>query len=227
MDTPDLVPLLLAAIAFVGSHIGVSSTPLRPLLIARLGRGVYLGLYSLVSILCLIWLVAAFAATPFLPLWPETHWARWIAVALMPLALILVAGGLSPANPTLLIHRAGGPTPRGVFAITRHPMMWGIALTAILHLLASGDAASLILCGAMAVLALVGAAFQDRRKRTEDPAGWRVLAAETSFWPFQALAAGRTRLAPRALVLPVVAGLAAYLVMAAVHQNLFGVSPFH
>ncbi len=227
MDTLDLTSLVLAAAAFVGSHFGVSSTPLRPWLIGRLGRQRYLALYSLVSILCLAWLIWAYGEAPFLPLWKEAAATRWLALVLMPIALILVMGSLSRDNPTLLVHRAGPYAPErgGIFAVTRHPLMWGLALAAIVHILATGDLASLILFGAIAVLALAGTVLQDARKRREDPALWSSLAGATSNLPFLAILSGRATLRPKQLCRPVLAGLLAYGLLLALHPLLFGVSP--
>ncbi|PKU25301.1 NnrU family protein [Telmatospirillum siberiense] len=221
----DFLSLILAAAAFLGSHLGVSSTPLRPWLVARLGRQRYLGLYSLVSILCLVWMILAYGDAPFLPLWPESCPARCLAVIAMPASMILIVGALTPANPTLLIHRAGTFDASGLFAITRHPLMWGIGLACAVHILATGDLASLILFGAVGGLALAGTACQDARKRREDPALWTALAASTSNIPFAALLRGRAGLRGKGLRWPVIGGLAAYALLLAAHGTLFGVSP--
>lgn len=222
----DFLWLFLAAAAFLGSHLGVSSTPLRPWLVARLGRTRYLGLYSLVSIVCLIWLVLAYGSAPYAPLWPETTAGRILGLAVMPFAMILIVGALTPANPTLLIHKAGRFDASGLIAITRHPLMWGIALSSAVHILATGDLSSVILFGALAVLALGGAACQDARKRREDPELWRRLEASSSYLPFAAIVKGRARPSGKGLLWPLVGGLAAYIVLAlALHRILFGVSP--
>ena len=49
-----------------------------------------------------------------------------------------------------------GGAPRGVFAITRHPMMWGFALWAIVHVMVVATPKALVLDGAILFLALVG-----------------------------------------------------------------------
>lgn len=222
----DFLWLILAALAFLGSHLGVSSTPLRHHLVARLGRERYLLLYSLVSIVCLVWLILAYGSAPYAPLWPESTAARVLGLIVMPFAMILIVGALTPANPTLLIHKSGSFDPSGLFAITRHPLMWGIAIASAVHILAAGDLSSVILFGAMAVLALAGAAFQDARKRQEDPALWRTLEASTSYLPFAAILKGRARLSGRQLRWPVIGGIGAYIALALVlHRILFGVSP--
>lgn len=227
METLDLASLIFAAAAFVASHLGISSTPLRPWLMARLGRAPYLALYALLSILCLAWMVWAYGGAPFLPLWREAAATRWLALVLMPFALILITGALRRDNPTLLSYQPGRVSPDwgGLFAITRHPLMWGLGLTAIVHILAIGDLASLILFGAVGVLALAGTVLQDARKSREDPALWSGLAAATSNVPFLAILAGRAAWQPKRLRVPVLTGLIAYGVLLAAHEFLFGISP--
>ena len=46
----------------------------------------------------------------------------------------------------------------------------------------------------MIVLALVGAALQDRKKEQLEPRAWTAWEGRTSYWPFAAAAAGRARL---------------------------------
>ena len=45
----------------------------------------------------------------------------------------------------------------------------------------------------VALLALGGAAMQDRKKAALQPDFWRAWQARTSYWPFAAIAAGRAR----------------------------------
>ena len=70
-------------------------------------------------------------------------------------------------NPAL----PGAPrvsAPSGVFAITRHPMMWGFALWAIVHLIVVATPKALLFDGAILFLALVGSVGQDRKKAAPD-----------------------------------------------------------
>lgn len=185
--------LIAAAIAFVGTHF-LLSHPLRAPLATRVGTGAFLGLYSLVAFATIGWLVLAFrAAPPTAPWWPVGDGLWAVATAIMLVASILLMGSLlgNPALPT-----GGGlnvpATARGVFSVTRHPMMWSFALWSAAHLLVVPDAANAVLTGAIALLALVGATLQDRKKERLQP-GWRQWEARTSYWPFAAIAAGRAR----------------------------------
>ena len=68
-----------------------------------------------------------------------------------------------------------------MFAITRHPMMWGFALWAVVHAIVNPTPASLVLSAAIAFLALVGAALQDCKKARLLGDVWRDWQAQTSF----------------------------------------------
>ena len=190
-----MLPVGLAALAFVGSHF-VLSHPLRAPLVARIGERGFLGVYSLVAFATIGWLAIAFRAAPMTPLWWSVGDGLWaVATLVMLLASVLLVGSLigNPALPTGGAPAAAPATARGVFAITRHPMMWSFALWSAAHLLVMPYAANAVLIAAIAVLALVGAALQDAKKERLQP-GWREWEARTSYWPFAAIAQGRARL---------------------------------
>ncbi len=63
--------LTLASIVFVAAHLGVSSTPLRAALVRAIGDRAYLGVYSLLAAVTLIWLIIAL----------QPRFARRISVA--------------------------------------------------------------------------------------------------------------------------------------------------
>ncbi len=190
--------LVLAALVFLGLHL-LPSTPLRPWAVGRLGEKAYMGAFSLLSLGGLIWLIAAYNAAPTgEPLWvigPLWRWAN--ALLMLAVLVLLVAGALSP-NPAV----AGGAAAlrrkepwRGVFAVTRHPLMWAIGAWGVLHLINRPEPASFVFFGSLSLLAVGGAWLQDARKRRELGADWQPFEAHTSFVPFAALIAGRARLA--------------------------------
>jgi uncharacterized membrane protein len=185
--------LLVALLSFVGSHL-LMSHPLRAPLVARLGEKGFAGLYSLVSVVTLGWSIWAWRQAPAgLLMWPPLDWAPWAAVPLMLLASILLVGSMSAPNLALMgaPNAPAGSAPRGVMAITRHPMMWAFAIWAAVHAWVSGDARTILLCAAIGVLALVGARGQDGKKRRQMGEAWTAYERATSFVPFANQLSGR------------------------------------
>ena len=185
----SLVNVVAGTAAFVGTHLAMSH-PLRAPLVARLGEKGFLGIYTLVSLATLFWMVQALKAIgpePFV--WAASDWA-WTAGAVMMLfASILLAGSIigNPAMP----GATTAPDAKGVFAITRHPMMWGIALWALVHAIVWPQPSVLVLCTGIALLALGGAAGQDAKKTKLQPDFWPAWRARTGFVPFTGPARAR------------------------------------
>lgn len=178
-----MTELIVACVAFVGSHF-LLSHPLRSPVVSRLGERGFLGLYSLVAFATLGWMVVVYLRAPEQPpLWPDgdTLWA--VGTVIMWAGSVLFVGSLfgNPAMPEA--KTATVPTPRGVFAITRHPMMWGFALWALTHILVYPEPAQILLAVAIAFLALVGAALQDRKKAALQPDFWPEWERRTSYLP--------------------------------------------
>lgn len=223
-----MASLLLAAAVFLAIHLFVSGLPaVRGALVRLIGERPYLGLFSLASVGTIVWLAGAYASAEPIPLWYLGSGARHVALLVMPFALLLAIGSLTVKNPTA-VGMAGGVgagSATGILKITRHPLMWGIALWSLVHLAANGDAASLILFGTMLVLALVGPLMIDARRRRAGGDGWAAYEAATSVVPFVAIAAGRTRLQFNEIGWwRIGLALLLYVVLLWLHPKLFGVA---
>ncbi len=183
----EYAQLVAAALAFVGSHFALSH-PLRAGLVKRFGAGLFQGLYSLVAIATFVWMVFAFRAIP--PLgelpWNGFRDLPWGAASLLMLAASVLLVGSFLGNPALPQPRAKALAlhhPKGVFRITRHPMMWSFALWSAAHVLVSPSPRVMILSAAIAFLALVGAHMQDRKKEVLMGDAWATWERRTSYWP--------------------------------------------
>lgn len=188
--------VIAAAIAFVGTHF-LLSHPLRKPLVDRIGAGGFLIVYSVVAFAALMWLGLAYRAAPAeAPLWGVND-AIWIVATLvMLIASILLVGSLlgNPAFPDPTATTRPVPDARGVFAVTRHPMMWSFALWGLCHIAVFPVSANIVVSVAIVVLALVGATLQDRKKEELQPHFWPLWEKRTSYWPFAAIATGRAKL---------------------------------
>jgi uncharacterized membrane protein len=220
----------LASAAFIASHLGLSSTPPRDRLVARLGEKGFLGCYSLLALLTLGTMIVAYShASHHVYLWLPGPGVRHLPLLIMPLAFLLIAGGVLVPNPSAT-GGAGAldrPEPAsGVLRITRHPVMWGVGLWAAVHILANGDLASLLFFGGFLLTALGGSWHLDRRMAATEGERWRHFAAVTSFLPFAALLAGRQRWVWAEWRWPAVWGLGLFVLLFGLHPYLFGVRPY-
>ena len=219
-------------VATMAVFLAAHAIPVRPrikgAIVAVLGRrGFGIG-YSLLSTGLLIWVIVAAGRAPFVSLWAPAPWQAALAVGLMLIASLLAAYALAGVNPLSFGSRAApfDPLHPGIAGVTRHPVLWALALWGVAHLTANGDLAHLILFGVMTAFALLGMALIDRRKRREwGRAAWQEQAHATAVLPLWALLSGRWR--PRTLP-RLVPGLAALLVWAgliALHPVVIGVDP--
>jgi len=186
--------LITTCVLFVGSHL-VLSHPLRAPLADRLGERGFQIVYSVVALATFIMLVQAWRGMPAEPpLWAvgDPLWA--FAALIVLFASILFAGSLvgNPALPSPAAALTAQGAPRGVYAVTRHPMMWSFALWALAHVLVVPTAAQIVLSATIAFLALVGSAGQDVKKARLMGDAWRHWAARTSFVPFARQVSGQT-----------------------------------
>ncbi|MGN7928463.1 NnrU family protein [Sphingopyxis sp. 22461] len=186
--------LIATCVLFVGSHLMLSH-PLRDGLAGRLGERGFQIVYSIVAIATFIMVVQAWRGMPpEPPLWVVDD-PLWILTSLIVLfASILFIGSLigNPALPAPGAAKAAQAAPRGVFAITRHPMMWGFALWAFAHVLVMPTTAQIILSATIIFLALIGSAGQDAKKARLMGGAWRQWAARTSFVPYARQVGGVT-----------------------------------
>ena len=188
--------LMLGLVLFLGVHsTRIVSEGWRAATIARVGEKPWKGIYSLLSIAGFVLLVIGYGAARQSPvvLFAPPLWTRHLAALLTIPAFVLLVAAYVPGNA---IRRAVG-----------HPMMAGVTVWAVAHLLANGTLADVLLFGtflAWAVLGFIAARRRDRAAGTTYPAG----------------PGSRT-------AITVIVGLVAWAVFAfALHRPLIGVAPF-
>ncbi len=219
--------LALAALLFVGTHLGISSTPLRAVMVRTFGEGPYLLIYSLIAFATIGTLVFAYINAPRSHwLWMPAPGLLWVPVLIMPFALIMLVGGFMTRNPTTVgqagqLAKTGAGS--GVVRITRHPFQWAVILWSFSHLVANGDLASVIFFGSFGTLSFVGTFLMDRKQAARSGEAWRAFADATSNLPFAAIVGGRNQLVLRELAMPLIVGLLAYALLYAGHGWISGV----
>ncbi len=179
--------LILGLLLFAGAHLYTAVPAWRAPLVARLGEWPYKGLFSLVSLLGLVLMGAGYGRAESALLWTPPRFGHELAAALMPLASVLIVAAYVPSN---------------IKRLTAHPMLWGVVLWALAHLLVRGHGAALLLFGGLGVYALLAMALAHQR-------GVRPSAEPRPFW-LDAVAIG--------------GGLALYALLLILHPVLFGVA---
>jgi uncharacterized membrane protein len=219
--------LIIAALVWIAIHFGLAGTSARDAVVRLTGETAFRGLFSVLSIVALIFLVRAWDGAPSTLLWFASQWLRWLLILAMLPAFVLFVASVSGRNPTMV-----GPTedsaqpPRGVTRVTRHPMLWSFVIWAVVHIIGDGDTASIVFFGAFLVTSLIGMPSIDGKLARRDPNTWQALSATTSIVPFAAIAQGRNKFVPGEIGwrTPIIA-VVLWILVLLVHPLLFGVAP--
>ncbi len=187
--------MVLGLIVFLGVHsTRVFAEPLRAQWVARLGEKPWKGLYSLASLAGFVLLVYGYGLARQAPLvlWTPPRGMAHLAALLTLLAFVLLVAAYVPGN--------------GIKARLHHPMVLGVKVWALAHLLSNGTLADVVLFGGFllwSVLLFRASRQRDRALGTVYPPGRR-----PATW------------------ITLVVGIAAWLVFAFWgHARLIGVSP--
>jgi uncharacterized membrane protein len=151
-----LAIMIIGLAVFLGSHTLVALRPQRAAVIARIGEGPYKGLFSLVSLVGILLIGYGFAhyrAGGFIDIWMPPRWTRHVTELLVWPAIIAIIAAYIPGQ---------------IKRVLKHPMLVGVKLWAVAHLLSNGDLGSIILFAS-----ILAWAVYDRislKRRTDAPA---------------------------------------------------------
>jgi len=229
MDPVESIALWAAL--FIGTHLLISSSLVRPRLIAAVGEQPYRGIYSLVSFGTLIPLVVVFAhhkhSGPML--WYQRNDAsiRGIVFVTMLIAFVLLVSGLVTPSPASMGAPAGSvQPPRGLLKVTRHPSFVGFVLFGLAHILVNAWLGDVIFFGTFPALGILGGRHQDARKLSQLGKGYRDFMAVTSFFPGAALFSGRQKWESSDMPwMAIGVGAVLTIIVILVHPWLFGGQP--
>ena len=188
--------LVMGLVIFLGAHsLRMVAGGWRTRTRSRVGEGAYKGAYSLASVLGFALIVWGFGVARQQPvqLWSPPVAMRHMAALLTLLSFVLLAAAYVPGN--------------GIKARVHHPMVLGVKVWALAHLLVNGNLAHVVLFGsflAWSVWNFIASRQRDRADGITYPPGRAVPTAVT-----------------------VVAGAIAWVLFALLlHGWLIGVKPF-
>jgi uncharacterized membrane protein len=151
-----MIIMAVGLLLFLGMHSYSMNRAGRDDLIQRFGDGGFKGLYSVVSLIgfaLIIWGYTSYRAAGYIPIWNPPTWTRHLS------ALILL-----PVPPLVFSAYAQGFVKKRL----KHPMILGVKLWALAHLLANGELGSILLFGSFLLWAVM--AFSNMRSRPIDEA---------------------------------------------------------
>ncbi|QRY68041.1 NnrU family protein [Ensifer sp. PDNC004] len=152
--------LVLGIILFLGLHlIRVVAPGFRAGVIESRGKGTWMGIYAILSLIGLCLIIYGFgqARSETGLLYDPPVFMRHIALLLMLFAFIFLAAGFLPAGR--------------IAVAVKHPQVLSIKVWALAHLLANGETSSVLLFGSFLAWAVILRISLKRRER----AGERVL----------------------------------------------------
>jgi len=151
--------LIIGLVIFLGVHAFSMARAPRAALVARLGEGPYKGLYALASLIGIVLIAVGFGryrASGYIEVWDPPVWTRHLALLLMWPAWVMVVAAYLPGR----IKRT-----------LKHPMLAGVKLWALAHLLANGDLGTILLFGSILAWAVLARISAKRRDEVRDHAG--------------------------------------------------------
>lgn len=152
--------LLLGIVIFLGMHlVRVVAPGLRASVIERQGKGVWMGIYTAISLAGLLLIIYGFGEARAVTgmLYNPPVFLKHISLLLMLLAFICLAAGFLPAGR--------------IAVAVKHPQVLSIKIWALAHLLANGETSSVLLFGSFLTWAVILRISLKRRER----AGEKVL----------------------------------------------------
>jgi uncharacterized membrane protein len=132
--------LILGILLWIGAHAFVRLAPgARADLNARLGEGPAKGVVAAAIAIGLVLMVIGYRAAPFVAVYDPPGWTIHLNNLMMLAAVALVGMGMSKGRARSWL---------------RHPMLTGVIVWAVAHLLVNGDLASLVLFGGLGIWAV-------------------------------------------------------------------------
>ena len=145
---------ILGLILFFSIHMLPFYPEYRAQLIEKLendtidAEGMYKIIFSVISLVGLIFVGIGKGSIEFIGLWESPAFFRYIAVVLILMSFILMVAAYMPNN---------------IKRYVPHPMLTGVIIWGVTHMLVNGDVISLILFGSFVVYSIIAIKLTNRR----------------------------------------------------------------
>lgn len=176
----NLAIMIIGLVLFLGAHLLPTRQALRQSLVGSLGEKGYKGLFTVLSLAGIVLIAVGFGryrAAGYIAVWDPPRWMAHLNILLMWFAMV-----------ALFASKAPGEIKRRL----KHPMLVGVKIWALGHLLANGDLGSIILFGsflAWAVYDRISVKYRQPDAGKDIPPGFssgdiKALGIGTAVWVF-------------------------------------------
>ena len=148
-----LIYLVMGLLIFFAVHT-VPALDVKDSFVQKMGPLGYKGLFTLVTLAGFFLIIYGKAYSEFEPIWNPPAINRYITMSIMLFADFLLATSLIPNNFRRRI---------------RHPMLIGVFLWGLAHLISNGDLASILLFASFLIFAISKIRTQSKRGPFEPP----------------------------------------------------------
>ena len=160
--------LILGLVLFLGTHAFTMARGPRARLRERMGEGPYKGAYSLLSLVGIVLVSIGYGqyrADGYIPVWDPPVWTRHLSLLLVWVAFVAFVAAYLPGR---------------IKSRLKHPMLAGVKIWALAHLISNGDLGSILLFGSFLAWAVAARISIKRRDEVvyhggpaAAPMGWR------------------------------------------------------
>ncbi|HEY8382444.1 MAG TPA: NnrU family protein [Microvirga sp.] len=143
--------LILGLVLFIGTHAFTMARGPRAAVRGQVGEGPYKGLYSLLSLAGIILVSIGYGQyrqAGYIPVWDPPVWTRHLSLLLVWFAFVAFVAAYLPGR---------------IKSTLKHPMLVGVKIWALAHLIANGDLGSILLFGSFLIWAVAARISIKRR----------------------------------------------------------------
>ena len=145
-----MILLIFGISLFILAHLSLALAPgIKNGIINATSEKTWRGIFSLIALTAIVMIVLGWRSTPVDYAYVPPFWTRHLTMLLMLIAFILIGA-------------SSGKTI--IQSIVRHPMMSGVLIWAIAHLIANGETRSVLLFGSFAVWIVLQMIFVNKRE---------------------------------------------------------------
>lgn len=145
----------IAVVVFLAGHIVPGL--LRDRLVSRIGYRPYIIMFSALSVLLFGWVIHEVLVAESFLLWGYQTWqAQLLVIVMLPVCILWACAILQPCPLSIGRKTGFDPAKPGINGFCRHPLLLGMMIWGIGHMIANGDFVAVLFFGGSSLFALLG-----------------------------------------------------------------------